>query len=182
MGYRVCSSLRGAVDYSLSGPVLKGHGTLFKAQCFMRSCCVQTKQSSLIYHVEIVAQDIKGVSCRAEEGFIYCISWGRWPKGLYWPNRVFSPHNPQGHAEEVRYWQTRPEGSEWKLSSNTGPRSYDHRVQPSLWGTRTCSWDNARISSLDAISTGFLCVYLLWILPHAFIHTLDPSWDGYSVA
>lgn len=26
-----------------------------------------------------------------------------------------------------------------------------------------------------------LCEYLLWILPHAFIHPLDPSWDGYSV-
>lgn len=39
----------------------------------MRSCCVQTKQSSLIYHVEIVAKGIKGVSCRAEEVFIYCV-------------------------------------------------------------------------------------------------------------
>lgn len=77
MGYRVCSALRAAVYYTLSGTVLKGHGTLFKAQCFMRSCCVQTKQSSLIYHVEIVAKGIKGVSCRAEEGFIYSVSWGR---------------------------------------------------------------------------------------------------------
>lgn len=73
MCYRVVSALRGAVDYSLSGPVLKGRGTLFKAQCFMRSCCVQTKQSSLIYHVEIVAKGIKGVSRREEEGFIHCV-------------------------------------------------------------------------------------------------------------
>ncbi len=42
----------------------------------MRSCCVQTKQSSLIYHVEIVTKGIKGVSCRAEEGFIYFVWWG----------------------------------------------------------------------------------------------------------
>lgn len=26
------------------------------------------------------------------------------------------------------------------------------------------------------------CLCLLSVLPHAFIHPLDPSWDGYSVA
>ena len=67
------SALGGAVDYSVSGSLFKGHG----AQCLMRSRCGQTKQSSLIHHVEIVAKGIKGVSYRAEEGFTRCVSWGR---------------------------------------------------------------------------------------------------------
>lgn len=57
----------------------------------MRSCCVQTKQSSLIYHVEIVAKGIKGVSCRAEEGFICCVWWGTLTWGLCWPNKFSLP-------------------------------------------------------------------------------------------
>lgn len=55
----------GAVDYCLTGPVLKGHDSLFKAQCFMRPCCVQTKPRHLIYHVEIVAKGIKGGSLQS---------------------------------------------------------------------------------------------------------------------
>lgn len=107
MGYRVCSALRGAAAYSLSGSVLKGYGSLFKVQCFMRSCCVQTKQSSLIYHVEIVAKEIKGVSCRVEDGFIYCVSWGRWCGDWGWLNKFSLPIIPR--AMQRKYATGRPD-------------------------------------------------------------------------
>lgn len=97
---------------------------------------------------------------------------------LRWPNKCFfspsppSPDNPQGHAKEVCHWQTRPEGSEWKLGSDAGPRSHDRRVQPSLWGRRTCGWDDARIRRLGEIFTPppTLCLYLPSVLPHALMH------------
>ena len=41
----------------------------------------------------------------------------------------------QGLAEEVRHGPTGPEGPEREPGGDTGPRSHDHGVQPSVRGT-----------------------------------------------
>lgn len=113
------------------------------------------KQSSPIYHVEIVAKGIKGVSCRVVEGFIYHVWWGMLTGGLCWPNNFSLTTIPR--AMQKKYATGRPDQKD--LNENlAATQGLAHMIIECnrLFEVQ----EPARISRLDAISAAHsLCIF-----------------------
>lgn len=133
------------------------------------------KQSSLIYHVEIVAKGIKGVSCRVVEGFIYHVWWGMLTGGLCWPNNFSLTTIPR--AMQKKYATGRPDQKD--LNENlAATQGLAHMI---IECNRLFEVQEPVVEMRQEFQGWMqylqptLCVFLLFILPYAFMHPLDPS-------